>query len=222
MRGFPRVALTRARALCLVSFAAASLAACTTSSHHSTKAGSGGSATSAPSSPVAATSGAPTPTASTTTHRPGVTASPPHPGTINQTVSSRAVTLLTAKPVGTSVTYRGRALTATVQRATRITAVARIPGEIAGPAVSVQLKMVNRGKSSVGLGSLVAITAQGSDGTPFSPVTTSTTAVSATLRPGASTVGRYVFHLPTGYRGQVTIQVTYAATAEVARFVGSV
>jgi len=218
--------LTYARALIISSSAlaaVATMAACTSTSTSAAKTGgSTGPSASAPATGSGAPS-APATGASTSGHKvAGKTVAPPRPGTIHQTVSSRAVTLLTAKPVGTTVTYRGRGLTATVLRATRINATARIPGEIAGPAVSVQLRMVNRGTSSVGLGSLVAVTAQGSDGTPFSPLTTSTTAISSTLRPGAATVGRYVFHLPTGFRGPVTIQVTYAATAEVARFVGSV
>ena len=200
------------------------MAACTSSSTSASKAGGSiGPSASAPATASGAPASAPATGSSTSHHSvPAKTVSPPRPGTIHQTVSSRAVTLLTAKPVGATVTYRGRGLTASVLRATRINATARIPGEVAGPAVSVQLKMVNRGASAVGLGSLVAVTAQAADGTPFSPITTSTTAVSATLRPGAATVGRYVFHLPTAFRGPVTIQVTYAATAEVARFVGSV
>lgn len=228
MRGFPRAALTYARALFISLTVLAALAACTTSRSASSTGGSAsGSGNASSGAPAGSASAAPATgspvSSSASTHAPaGKTVQPPKPGTINQTVSSRTVTLLTAKPVGTTVTYRGRGLTATVQRATRVSATAHIPGEISGPAVAVQLRMVNRGSGTVALGSLIAVTAQDADGNPLSPLTTATTAVSKQLRSGAATVGRYLFHLPSTFQGPVTIQVTYAATAEVARFVGSI
>jgi hypothetical protein len=215
--------LTYVRALLVSLSVLAALAACTTSKSKSKADGSGHPSSTAPATTSAGATTSPAPSTSASGHVvAGKTVAPPRPGNIHQTVSSRTVTLLTAKPVGATVAYHGRGVTASVQRASRVSATARIPGEIAGPAVSVQLRMVNRGTSPVGLGSLVAVTAMDAHGTPCSPITTSTTTVAATLRPGAATVGRYVFHLPSTFHGPVTIQVTYAATAEVARFVGSI
>lgn len=221
MRGIPRAAFGYARALfttlgLLGLFVV--LAACTsggpgasTSGTRSTSPGPAGSA------PASITS-----TPATRHPAAGKTAAPPVPGNVHQTVASRTVHLLTPKPVGATVTYRSRALTASVLSASRVEASARIPGEIAGPALSLQLRMTNRGAAKLPVGTLIAVTAFDAAGQPLSPITTSSTAISKTLRPGASTVGRYVFHLPTRSHDQVTIEVTFAATAEVARFIGSI
>jgi hypothetical protein len=84
------------------------------------------------------------------------------------------------------------------------------------------LQLTNHGRRSLDLATNIAVTAQDAAGTPFSALTTSTHAVSGTLRAGAEVSGRYVFHLPDNTKNPVTISVTYAATAEVARFVGPI
>ena len=100
---------------------------------------------------------------------------------------------------------------------------AHIPGEISGPALSFTLQLTNRGRHSLDLSTNIAVTAQDAAGQPFTALTTSTHPVSGTLRGrGAQASGRYVFHLPDNTKNPVTIEVTYAATTEVARFVGPI
>lgn len=152
----------------------------------------------------------------------GPTVAPPSAGNINEKVPSGTASILRAVPLQSAVSYRKVKISASISRVARRTAQAHIPGEIAGPALSFQLAVTNTGSVAVALTSLVAVTAEGAKGVPLSPLTTATSAVSGTLQPGHEVAGTYVFHLPTGFRNPVTIQVTYAATAEVARFVGSV
>jgi hypothetical protein len=109
-----------------------------------------------------------------------------------------------------------------LRRVARVHATGRIPGEVSGPAIAVNLQLHDTGQAPVALAGTVAVTAEDAAGTPFVPLTTSTTAVTGTLAPGAHTHGTYVFHLPSGYRNPITVEVTYAAAAEVARFVGSI
>lgn len=224
MRGFPRVSLLRACALVAVGLcSAATLAACTSGAHDV--------ATNATSNP--ATVGAKTSSASTgkgaatggsvAKYGPAArTASPPEPGSIRQTVAARSVQVLPPRAVGSTVTYHGGAITASVTSVRRVHADARIPGEIAGPALQVNLRIRNRGDASTPVGDLVAVTALDASGAPLPPLTTSTTAVTGTLAAGAAASGRYVFHLPGGFHNPVTVEVTYAATAQVARFVDSI
>jgi hypothetical protein len=142
------------------------------------------------------------------------------PGNINQTVSSGTSVPLPPTGLESTTRFRKVALTAAVADAGRVKAQAHIPGEIAGPALAFDLRLTNRGRTAFDLSTNIAVTAQDAAGTPFTALTTSTHAVSGTLRPGAHASGHYVFHLPDNIKNPVTIEVTFAATAEVARFVG--
>jgi hypothetical protein len=144
------------------------------------------------------------------------------PGNISQTVASGTAVPLPKVGLGSAVRFHDVALTATIADAARVQAKAHIPGEIAGPALSFTLQLTNRGHRSLDLGTNIAVTAQDADGVPFSALTTSTHLVGGSLPPGGHASGRYVFHLPDNTKNPVTIEVTYAATAEVARFVGPI
>lgn len=147
---------------------------------------------------------------------------PPVPGNISQTVASGTIKTLSPTDLGSAARFGKVPLRATIADAARVQAQAHIPGEIAGPALSFRLVLTNHGRASLDVSTNVAVTAHDAAGTPFTALTTSTHPVSGALRAGASTSGRYVFHLPHGMHNPVTIEVNYAATAEVARFVGPI
>lgn len=145
---------------------------------------------------------------------------PPVPGNISQTVAPGTSAPLPKVGLDATAHFRKATLTATVVDPARVHAQARIPGEIAGPALKFELKLTNSGHRKLDLGANIAVTASDAAGVPFPALTTSTSAVSGVLPPGGRTSGRYVFHLPDNMQNPVTIEVTYAATVEVARFVG--
>lgn len=153
---------------------------------------------------------------------PSTRVAPSVPGTIKQTVASGTPVPLPKAGLASAVRFRSVPLTARVIGASRVHAQAHIPGEISGPALSFELQFTNRGHAAVDLGSNIAVTAQDGTGTPCTALTTSTHQVGGTLRPGAQASGHYEFHLPDNTKNPVTIEVTYAATAEVARFVGPI
>jgi hypothetical protein len=147
---------------------------------------------------------------------------PPVPGNIGQTVSSGTPAPLQTVSFTSTAGFRKVALTAAIADPARVHAQARIPGEIAGPALSFTLQLTNHGRASLDLDTNIAVTAHDAAGVPFTALTTSTHPVSGTLRSGAHASGHYVFHLPDNTKNPVTIEVTYAATAEVARFAGPI
>jgi hypothetical protein len=196
---------------------------------------SGSSAPAGPSTPAPAThSSAPGPTVGPTgpsasgSHSTPPTVvgptsvAPPVSGNINQTVAPGTSAPLPKVGLGTPAHFRKVALTAAVVDAGRVHAPAHIPGEIAGPALAFTLRLTDRSGHSLDLSTNIAVTAQDAAGQPFKSLTTSTRRVSGTLRPGATASGHYVFHLPDNAKNPVTIAVTYAATTEVARFVGPI
>lgn len=162
-------------------------------------------------------------TAAPVSPRPtGPTVSPPTPGNIHQTVASGSISTLRPIALSSPAVFPKAQLSGAVSRVARVNAQAHIPGEIAGPALSFRLTLTNDGTKPVDVGTSVAVTAADAHGTPLSPLDTSTKAVAGTLRPGDQAHGTYLFHLPAGFHNPMTISVSYAGTAEIARFVGSV
>jgi hypothetical protein len=161
------------------------------------------------------TTGAPSPKKVPTTP-----VAPPVSGNISQTVASGTLVPLPRAGLDSTVRFRKAPLTAAIVDPRRVQAQAHIPGEIAGPALSFDLQLTNRGHAAVDVSTNIAVTAQDAAGTPFPPLTSSTRPVGGMLRAGGQVSGHYVFHLPDNIKNPVTIQVTFAATAEVARFVG--
>jgi hypothetical protein len=87
----------------------------------------------------------------------------------------------------------GNGLVAVVTSVERVDVEARQPGETAGPAAAVRLKLRNTSEEPVDLAAL-AVNAEDVDGVPLIPnFTEPTEALSGILDPGASRIGRYVF-----------------------------
>lgn len=218
MRGNPRGSRTYAGALMITVAAVTAVAGCTGSTTRPpatvSPAGSHSAAGSTAAKSQSAAPLSPQPT--------GPTVAPPVPGTINQTVAAGHARLLPTVAITAPVHYRRVELAAAIGQVARVSAKGHIPGELSGAAVSVLLDLRDVGHRPISLTSTITVTVQDAAGTPFVPLPTSTHAVTGTLAAGQRTQGTYVFHLPSGYRNPVTIEVTYAATAEVARFVGAV
>jgi hypothetical protein len=130
----------------------------------------------------------------------------------------------TAKPVPiTSVAAFQSGLTLRVRRAVPVRGVARGPGEIAGPAVRLELELENGSDEQISLESVVvaltygaeqtpAVTLSGPDAEPFG----------GTLEPGAVARGRYVFGVPVEDRGRVLVVASYTGPVPAVALTGSV
>ena len=100
---------------------------------------------------------------------------------------------------------------------------ARIPGDIAGPAVRVSVKVSNESGSTIRLDGAVVNLYYGEARTPAIanswPVGKP---FPAELANGDSTVGAYVFSLPSDQRTDVRVEVDIAGVADPVMFVGAI
>ncbi|WP_416348852.1 DUF4352 domain-containing protein [Microbacterium sp. STN6] len=103
-----------------------------------------------------------------------------------------------------------------------MTAKAGTPGEIAGPAVAVEVHVQNNSKDAIDVSSAI-VTLTDSSGAPAQPTTSDPyRALWGTVSAGASATGTYVFRIPTSDRRGLTLSVEYVAGAPTAHFVGAV
>jgi hypothetical protein len=101
-----------------------------------------------------------------------------------------------------------------------ITAKAQLPGEVAGPAVALTLKVQNDSSGPVDLSSVV-VTLLDADQAPGIEMTAKPSdPLSGTLRAGKSTTGVYVFTVDKSRRNPISVNVTLAGAAPVLLFKG--
>jgi len=115
-----------------------------------------------------------------------------------------------------------RALSLRVTEVEAVRGVARGPGEIAGPAVRLTVRLTNRGGRPVSLESVVLAVSYGRDETPA--VTLSGPGgrpFGGELGPGRSQSARYVFAIPVAARGDVRVVASYTGAAPAVQLVGS-
>ncbi len=99
---------------------------------------------------------------------------------------------------------------------------AQLPGEISGPGVAVAIAVRNRSGKPITLDSVVNLY-YGSQRTPaLSVLGPPTRQLSGRLAPGARTTGVYGFTLARADRRRVRIEFSYAPTAPVVVWQGSV
>jgi hypothetical protein len=97
------------------------------------------------------------------------------------------------------------------------------PGDVAGPALRVTVRVANGAADPLDLLGVAVSMTYGAESTPASPLgDPSTAAFSGTLEPGASADGVYVFRIPTDARSSVTVSVGYQPGAPYAVFTGAV
>jgi hypothetical protein len=169
-----------------------------------------------------ATAGEPT----ATTAAPGAEPSSgpegtPSPGSLDavpagETRTKPPVPMTATADFGTGVTIRVTGVEA-------VAGVARGPGQIAGPAVRLDLEVVNDSRSTVSLESMVLAVSYGSARTPAMALTgPGGVLFEGELEAGGTARGRYVFAIPVEQRHNVQVTASYAAAVPAVEFTGTV
>jgi hypothetical protein len=97
------------------------------------------------------------------------------------------------------------------------------PGDVAGPALRVTVRLDNGTADPLDLAAASVQVTYGPDATPASPLDDPSAApFSGTLEPGASADGVYVVRVPVDARDSVTVSVGYRPGAPFAVFTGAV
>jgi hypothetical protein len=157
------------------------------------------------------------PTAPTPAPAPETTPEPTGPtGNVDDPPPSRpAVALDAAAEVGDGVSASLVSLDAIEGTATG-------PGNIAGPALRITVRIENGTDEPVSLDGVVVDLASGRDLVPASPLDDPSVApFTGTVAPGEHADGVYVFTIPEEDRGSVTVSVGYQAGAPLMVFTGS-
>ncbi|CCG01722.1 hypothetical protein [Blastococcus saxobsidens] len=97
------------------------------------------------------------------------------------------------------------------------------PGDVAGPALRVTVRVVNETSGDVALDGVSVNLYHGPERTPGSPLDDpSRSPFAGALPPGDAAEGVYVFRVPADAREDVTVEVRYRAGAPLALFSGPV
>ncbi|PRY49339.1 hypothetical protein LY71_106116 [Geodermatophilus tzadiensis] len=177
--------------------------------------GRGGSAEPASAAPDAATSGGPAAAPSPDPQTPVPVVPGPTEGGDQPPPVLSAVGLDEPAAVGDGVR-------ATVRSVEAIDGTGYGPGNIAGPALRVTVRLDNGTAEPVSLDGVAVDLAYGADSTPGSPLDDPSRApFSGTLAAGSSAEGVYVFTVPADQRDTVTVQVGYRPGAPVLAFTGA-
>jgi hypothetical protein len=116
----------------------------------------------------------------------------------------------------------GDGVTATVRSIEAIEGSGYGPGNIAGPALRVTVRLDNGTDRALDLGGVAVTLTTGADSTPASPLDDPSQApFSGTVAAGDSATGVYVFTVPVDRRDLVTVSVGYRPGAPVMAFRGS-
>ncbi|MGY1805393.1 hypothetical protein ACI78T_19080 [Blastococcus sp. SYSU D00922] len=117
----------------------------------------------------------------------------------------------------------GNGVVATLPSIEEIESSAQGPGNIAGPAIRVTVRIENGTADAVPLDGVSVNMYYGTDLTPASPLEDASRApFNGTLAPGDSAEGIYVFSVPADERDSVTIEVGYVPGAPLLLFTGAV
>jgi hypothetical protein len=172
--------------------------------------GAAGRATGSTTGPSSASSAAPTTGTSTAPPAPTPTGDP------NALPPS-----LPAVPLD-AVGDVGNGVSASIAGVEAIQGEAMGPGNIAGPALRVTVRITNGTSAATSLDGVAVNLAYGSDLTPASPLDDpSQRPFHGSLAPGDAGEGVYVFTVPEDSRDSITIDVGYEAGAPILVFTGS-
>lgn len=167
-----------------------------------------------------------TPAAATTAGAsPAFTTAPPPPLSPAPTGPTATATALppSADPVPLDAAARVGDVTVSLADVAAIQGTATGPGDVAGPALRVTVRLVNGTNDPLDLLGVAVSTTYGAGATPAPPLGDPSAApLSGTLEPGATADGVYVFRVPTDARDSVTVSVGYQAGARYAVFTGAV
>jgi len=133
-------------------------------------------------------------------------------------VAEVAVSTVAAVPL--AATAELGVVSTAITNVSALTTTATGPGEIAGPAVAVQVQIKNNAAAPFNLDS-VFVTMNDSGGAPGQPsISDPAIPLTGELAPGGQATGTYVFRVPTTGRNPITILVSNSDSAEVVSFVG--
>ena len=165
---------------------------------------------------VPTTGATPSPTASGDAATPGSETTPGASGTSEDpTAREQPPVALDASPAVTDgITLRVESLTA-------VDAAAALPGEVAGPGVSVTLVVDNADDEALDLSTTVVNLYSGPERTPANAVSTGTSAFPAEAPAGTVTTATYVFAVPADERDQVRVTVDTAVDLPTVVFEGA-
>lgn len=112
----------------------------------------------------------------------------------------------------------GTGVSAAIESVKDVTVAAKTPGEIAGPAVAIELSVTNEGKKPIDLATaMVSLT--NSDEMLGQPTTSDPyTPFSGQLEPGDTADATYVFLLPKDARSGLVVSFQYVAGTPIALF----
>ncbi len=117
----------------------------------------------------------------------------------------------------------GNGIVATIASVEEIDGTAVGPGNVAGPALRITVRIENGTAEPVSLDGVAVNLSSGPERTPASPLDDPSRApFSGTVEPGGAGEGVYVFSVPTDVRDQVTVEVGYQAGAPLLLFTGAV
>ena len=163
-----------------------------------------------PSAPVASGTPAPGPTATPGKKLPPPATTPvpqPTPGDIHETVASQPQKSVSPVPLDKS-SRTGTGLTVKVSGVEAMTAKAKLPGEVSGPALKITVVAENTGTTKVNLNA-TAVGLYGSDGVPAGEMSAKPARpLDGKLASGKTAKGIYVFTIPKKTRDPVKITVT--------------
>lgn len=145
--------------------------------------------------------------------------SPPSPGSVASAVKSS--TTPRRKPVSLSTAGEAASkVQVELTRLTAITAEASGPGEVAGPALQVEVRLRN-GTSRAVRTDRSAITLTAADGSPGAAISGAPASpLPPSVAAGQEAVGTYVFTVPSGRRRPVTVDVSVDPTLTTVVFRG--
>jgi hypothetical protein len=113
-------------------------------------------------------------------------------------------------------------ITAAVEDLAAVEGSATGPGQVAGPAVQVTVRITNGTGAPVSLDAVAVDLATGPDAAPASPLEDASYApFRGTVEPGGEAVGVYLFTVPEDGRDNLTVSVGYQAGAPYLVFTGS-
>lgn len=142
-------------------------------------------------------------------------------GDITETVESPSQPTLASVPIDQPVDVDGIARVELVS-IDRVDAEARLPGEVAGPALAVGVRITNTGSTPIDAGA-VTVNLSDANAQASAPLTTPPAApLQGALQPDESVEGVYLFEFGDGRSEPVTIEVSPAVAAPVAVFVGPI